>query len=70
MTFIEHMEAHPEDSDFLDKFFNTFGTHVVKGVDMGDKFVSRSKFSRKEMYRQMAMGYEVGFDASTDRWTF
>ena len=70
LKYVDYLEKNPNDYDLLNQFFDNFGTHVVKGVDMGDKFVSRTKFSRKEMYVQKKKGMEVNFNAKAGGWGF
>lgn len=70
MTLIEIIKENPSDHDLLDKFFNTFGTHAILEVNMGNKFVSKTKFSREEMYVQKSQGRSVEFEASAGGWGY
>lgn len=70
MKYIEHLKRNPSDKRMLDDFFDTFGTHAILGVDMGDKFVTKTTFNRKEMYSQKAEGRDVAFEASAGGWGF
>lgn len=70
MKYLGLLENNPTDTHTLTQFFDAFGTHFVKGVDMGDKFVTKTEFSRKEMYKQEAMGRAVEFSASAGGWGF
>jgi hypothetical protein len=41
VNWINHMKAHT-DANTMNNFFNTFGTHTIKGVDMGAMYVSKT----------------------------
>jgi len=43
--WINHMKAHT-DGNTMNNFFNTFGTHAIKGVDVGAMYVSRTEVNR------------------------
>jgi hypothetical protein len=45
--FIHVLLDEPHDDSLLTEFFDTFGTHAVMGVEMGDKFTSKSLVNTK-----------------------
>ena len=56
----------PEDlkdhKDLMMKFFDTYGTHVVKKVHMGAKFIATGSYDRKEKYKLELSGKEVNYE--------
>lgn len=62
LKYIQYLAEENDESMWHD-FFDNFGTHIITSVEMGDKFVSKTTFNRKEMYKQKAMGLGVSFSA-------
>jgi len=68
--FIDVMLEDIEDDDILTEFFDNFGTHAVTGIEMGDKFVAKTSFSRKEYEKNRHNGGHLTFDADMGFFTF
>jgi hypothetical protein len=48
MEFIEVLLEDPEDDNVLTEFYDSFGTHAIMSIEMGDKFVAKTSFSKTE----------------------
>lgn len=70
MKYINMLTRNPNDHQLLNDFFDNFGTHVINSVEMGDKFVSKTTFNRREMYKQKALGRGVSFSAEAGGFGF
>lgn len=46
MEFVDVMLEDPDDDEVLTEFFDSFGTHAIISVEMGDKFVAKTSFDR------------------------
>ena len=64
MTYIDLMLESPGDEDIMNDFFDTFGTHAILSVDMGDKFLAKTSFKNSDYTRNKANGGEVKFDVN------
>lgn len=45
MTYVDLLLESPGDGDLMNEMFDTFGTHALLSVEMGDKFVAKTTFS-------------------------
>lgn len=70
MEFIDVMLEDPEDESVMTEFFDSFGTHAILSVEMGDKFVAKTSFSRKEYEKNKHDGGHLEFSAELGFFTF
>jgi hypothetical protein len=70
MEFIEVLLEDPEDDHVLTEFFDSFGTHAILSVEMGDKFVATTSFNRKEYDKVRHHGGHMKFSAEFGVFSF
>lgn len=59
-TSLKIMSNHPDESE-INEFVDTFGTHAIKKLDMGAKFVAVASYDKKEVNRLKSEGLTVTF---------
>ena len=58
------------DDDMFATFFNNFGTHFIKEVKMGAKFIAKTTFKSSTQEIMKSKGKTVGFNAEVSAFGF
>lgn len=48
LEFVDVMMEDMDEDETMTEFFDSFGTHAIMSMEMGDKFVAKTTFSSKE----------------------
>ena len=64
------MISEDDDPEMIQEFFNNFGTHFIKGIKMGAKFIAKTKFKTSTQEIMKSKGKTVGYDASISAFGF
>lgn len=63
MTFVDLLLESPGDEDVMNEMLDTFGTHSILSVEMGDKFVAKSTFKNDDYIKNKMNGGHIEFSA-------
>jgi hypothetical protein len=47
-VMMENLDDEESINEVMTEFFDSFGTHAIMSVEMGDKFVAKSSANRKD----------------------
>lgn len=54
----------------MNEFFSEFGTHSVKRLRFGGKFVSETSYSKMQRNSELKKGRDLAFSAEASGWGF
>jgi len=70
LEFVHVLLEDPDDKETLNEFFDSFGTHAIMSVEMGDKFVAKTSFSQKDYQKNRHTGGSVSFNTELGIFDF
>ena len=53
----------PPTVDQMNEFYDKFGTHTIRELSMGARFVASSTYNKQDMANMKQAGYDLKFEA-------